>query len=89
MAYIHPPGNVLLPFSLRSSALYGLGYTPDYIVYHELVATTKEYMQCVTAVEPEWLAEMGPAFFTLKVRCRVLQCIVLTAVQYSKALILR
>lgn len=33
-AHLHP-----------SSALYGLGYTPDYVVYHELVATTKEYMQ--------------------------------------------
>ncbi|GIL69699.1 hypothetical protein Vretifemale_520, partial [Volvox reticuliferus] len=49
-----------------SSALYGLGYTPDYIVYHELVFTTKEYMQCVTAVEPEWLAELGPMFFSVK-----------------------
>lgn len=28
-----------------TSALYGLGFTPDYIVYHELVMTTKEYMQ--------------------------------------------
>jgi hypothetical protein len=51
-----------------SSALYGLGYTPDYIVYHELVMTSKEYMQCVTAVEPEWLAELGPMFFSIKVR---------------------
>jgi pre-mRNA-splicing factor ATP-dependent RNA helicase DHX38/PRP16 len=50
-----------------SSALYGLGYTPDYTVYHELVFTSKEYMQCVTAVEPEWLAEMGPMFFSIKV----------------------
>ena len=49
-----------------TSALYGLGYTPDYIIYHELVFTTKEYMQCVTAVEPEWLAELGPAFFSIK-----------------------
>jgi len=49
-----------------SSALYGLGYTPDYVVYHELVMTAKEYMQCVTAVEPQWLAEFGPMFFTLK-----------------------
>ncbi|KAL4525772.1 hypothetical protein Ndes2437A_g04207 [Nannochloris sp. 'desiccata'] len=49
-----------------TSALYGLGYTPDYIIYHELVFTTKEYMQCVTAVEPEWLAEMGPTFFSIK-----------------------
>ncbi|PKA52844.1 putative pre-mRNA-splicing factor ATP-dependent RNA helicase [Apostasia shenzhenica] len=49
-----------------SSALYGLGYTPDYVVYHELVLTTKEYMQCVTAVEPHWLAELGPMFFSIK-----------------------
>eukprot|EP00878_Enallax_costatus_P037454 GHUV01042311.1.p1 GENE.GHUV01042311.1~~GHUV01042311.1.p1 ORF type:complete len:486 (+),score=136.42 GHUV01042311.1:211-1668(+) len=49
-----------------SSALYGLGYTPDYVVYHELVFTSKEYMQCVSAVEPEWLAELGPMFFSVK-----------------------
>jgi len=54
-AHLHP-----------SSALYGLGYTPDYVVYHELVMTAKEYMQCVTAVEPEWLAELGPMFFSVK-----------------------
>jgi pre-mRNA-splicing factor ATP-dependent RNA helicase DHX38/PRP16 len=29
--------------------------------------TSKEYMQCVTAVEPEWLAELGPMFFSIKV----------------------
>ncbi|GKA62560.1 pre-mRNA-splicing factor ATP-dependent RNA helicase DEAH7 [Tanacetum coccineum] len=49
-----------------SSALYGLGYTPDYVVYHELILTTKEYMQCATSVEPQWLAEMGPMFFSVK-----------------------
>ena len=49
-----------------TSALYGLGYTPDYVVYHELVMTSKEYMQCVTAVEPEWLADYGSIFFTIK-----------------------
>jgi len=48
-----------------SSALYGLGYTPEYLVYHELVCTTKEYMQCVTATDPQWLAELGPIFFFL------------------------
>ncbi|XBI28531.1 hypothetical protein VPH35_052736 [Triticum aestivum] len=49
-----------------SSALYGLGYTPDYIVYHELVLTTKDYMQCVSAVDPQWLVELGPMFFSVK-----------------------
>lgn len=36
---------------------------PDYVVYHELVMTSKEYMNCVTAVEPRWLADLGPMFF--------------------------
>ncbi len=56
-----------IPANLHpSSALFGLGYTPDFVVYHELIMTTKEYMSCVTAVEGEWLAEMGPMFFTVK-----------------------
>jgi pre-mRNA-splicing factor ATP-dependent RNA helicase DHX38/PRP16 len=50
----------------RTSSLFGLGYTPDYVVYHELVLTTKEYMRTVTAVEAEWLAELAPMFFALK-----------------------
>ena len=54
-AHLHP-----------TSALFGMGSAPDYVVYHELVATSKEFMQCATAVEPEWLAEMGPAFFSIK-----------------------
>ncbi|KAL8195159.1 UNVERIFIED_CONTAM: Pre-mRNA-splicing factor ATP-dependent RNA helicase PRP16 [Gekko kuhli] len=49
-----------------TSSLFGMGYTPDYIVYHELVMTTKEYMQCVTAVDGEWLAELGPMFYSIK-----------------------
>jgi len=49
-----------------SSAIYSLGYTPEYIVYHEVVMTTKEYMQVVTAVDPRWLAELGPMFFTIR-----------------------
>ncbi|KAL1510502.1 hypothetical protein AB1Y20_006806 [Prymnesium parvum] len=49
-----------------SSALYGMGVQPEYIVYHELVMTSKEYMQCVTSVDPEWLAELGPMFFSVK-----------------------
>ncbi|CAF5173153.1 unnamed protein product, partial [Rotaria sp. Silwood1] len=49
-----------------TSALFGCGFTPDYIVYHELIMTTKEYMQCVTCVDGHWLAELGPMFFSLK-----------------------
>lgn len=48
--YIHP-----------SSALFGK--SSEWVIYHELVATTKEYMHCTTAVEPKWLPELAPAFF--------------------------
>ncbi|CAL4067094.1 unnamed protein product, partial [Meganyctiphanes norvegica] len=48
-----------------TSALFGMGYTPDYIVYHELVMTRKEFMQCVTAVEGGWLAEVGDKFYSI------------------------
>ena len=49
-----------------SSAIYGCGETPDNVVYHELVMTSKEYMQCVTVVDPRWLAELGPMFFAVR-----------------------
>jgi len=49
-----------------TSALFNMGFTTDHIVYHELVMTTKEYMQCVTAVDGYWLAELGPMFYSVK-----------------------
>ncbi|XP_065674723.1 pre-mRNA-splicing factor ATP-dependent RNA helicase PRP16 isoform X2 [Hydra vulgaris] len=56
-----------MPCNLHpSSALYGMGYSPDYVVYHELIMTSREFMQCVTAVDGEWLAELGPMFFSIK-----------------------
>jgi len=56
-----------LPTHLHpTSALYGLGYTPTYVVYHELILTSKEYMTQVTAVDAFWLAELGSVFFSVK-----------------------
>ena len=49
-----------------SSSIYSLGYTPDYCVYHELIMTSREYMSCVTAIEPGWLVEVVPDFFSFK-----------------------
>lgn len=49
-----------------TSALYGLGFLPDYVVYHELILTSKEYMSTVTAVDPYWLAELGGVFYSIK-----------------------
>ncbi|KAM6498646.1 putative pre-mRNA-splicing factor ATP-dependent RNA helicase-like [Amanita muscaria] len=48
--YIHP-----------SSALFNRA--PEWLVYHELVLTTREYCHNVTAIEPKWLVEVAPQFF--------------------------
>ncbi|CAJ0589717.1 unnamed protein product [Cylicocyclus nassatus] len=47
-------------------ALFGMGFMPDYVVYHELIITAKKYMQCVTAVDAVWLAKLGPMFYSVK-----------------------
>lgn len=49
-----------------TSALYGLGFLPDYVIYHELILTSKEYMSTVTSVDPRWLAELGGVFYSVK-----------------------
>lgn len=51
--YIHP----------TSALAVGGEISPQYVVYDELVLTTREYMQCTTAVEPEWLLQYGSVFY--------------------------
>lgn len=36
---------------------------PRWILYHELVFTTKEYMRGVIEIDPDWLMELAPHFF--------------------------
>lgn len=49
-----------------TSALFNSGDPPDYVVYHELTLTSKEYMSTVTAVDPHWLADLGGVFYSVK-----------------------
>ncbi|KAG6041295.1 hypothetical protein E4U41_005123 [Claviceps citrina] len=48
-----------------TSALYG-GHPPDYVVYHELVLTSRVYVSTVTAVDPHWLADLGGVFYSVR-----------------------
>lgn len=50
VVYIHP-----------SSALFHR--QPEWVVYHEIVMTTKEYMREATTIDPKWLVEFAPSFF--------------------------
>ena len=37
--------------------------TPDFVLYHEVVQTTKVYMREVTVIDPAWLSEIAPHFY--------------------------
>lgn len=39
---------------------------PRWVVYHDLVLTTREYMRQVTEIKPEWLVEMAPHYYQLE-----------------------
>ncbi|KAL2756917.1 hypothetical protein ACRALDRAFT_2121403 [Sodiomyces alcalophilus JCM 7366] len=55
-----------LPVQLHpTSALYA-GHPPDYVVYHELMLTSKVYVSTVTAVDPHWLADLGGVFYSIR-----------------------
>ncbi|OLL24695.1 Pre-mRNA-splicing factor ATP-dependent RNA helicase prp22 [Neolecta irregularis DAH-3] len=50
--YIHP-----------SSAVFGNCLFDEWVIYHELVMTNREYLRIVTSIEPKWLVEAAPTFF--------------------------
>ncbi|KAF7547679.1 hypothetical protein G7Z17_g7555 [Cylindrodendrum hubeiense] len=39
-----------------------LGKQAEWVIYHELVLTTREYMRWTTSIEPKWLVEAAPTF---------------------------
>ncbi len=40
-----------------------LHFSPNWMI---ICLCLQEYMQCVTAVDGEWLAELGPMFYSVK-----------------------
>lgn len=58
VVYIHP-----------SSAVFNR--QPEWVVYHELVLTTKEYMREVCSVDAKWLVEFAGKFFKFADRTKL------------------
>jgi ATP-dependent RNA helicase DHX8/PRP22 len=50
------------PVSVHPSSVL-FGKQAEWVVYHELVLTTREYMRWTTSIEPKWLVEAAPTFF--------------------------
>ena len=39
---------------------------PRWVVYHELVLTSKEFMRTVSEIRPQWLLDIAPHYFSKK-----------------------
>ncbi|KAF6261561.1 P-loop containing nucleoside triphosphate hydrolase protein [Scenedesmus sp. NREL 46B-D3] len=39
---------------------------PRWVIYHELVLTSKEFMRTVSEIEPKWLVEIAPHYYSAK-----------------------
>ena len=52
-----------------NSALFNK--SPEYVLYHELVLTTKEYMRNIMAIDAKWLIELAPNIFKKGDRSRI------------------
>lgn len=51
------------PMHLHPSSILFKEKPPEWLVFHEVVETTKEFMREVTVVEPVWLYELAPHFY--------------------------
>jgi pre-mRNA-splicing factor ATP-dependent RNA helicase DHX16 len=36
---------------------------PKWVIYHELVLTSKEFMRSVIEIDPKWLLEIAPHYY--------------------------
>lgn len=46
-----------------SSVLYRFGVYPPWVIYHEVMLTTTEFMRDITAIEGAWLTALAPQFY--------------------------
>ncbi|KAI0981493.1 hypothetical protein GJ496_000953 [Pomphorhynchus laevis] len=42
-----------------------LDHKPEWVIYHEFVLTTKNYIRTVTDVKPEWLIQIAPQYYDM------------------------
>ena len=55
MGHVHLNPNQILP-----------QVPPRWLVFHELVLTSKEYMRNVIEIQPDWLVEIAPHYYKQK-----------------------
>ncbi|GMF13951.1 unnamed protein product [Phytophthora lilii] len=49
-----------------TSVYYHMGTLPDWILFHQSVLTTEEFVRDVSRIDPRWLVDLAPDFYRAK-----------------------
>ncbi|KAL4173138.1 hypothetical protein KRP22_008293 [Phytophthora ramorum] len=49
-----------------TSVYYHMGTLPDWIMFHQSVLTTEEFVRDVSRIDPRWLVDLAPDFYRAK-----------------------
>lgn len=49
-----------------TSVYYHMGTLPDYIIFHQSILTTEEFVRDVSRIDPRWLVDLAPDFYRTK-----------------------
>jgi ATP-dependent RNA helicase DDX35 len=49
-----------------TSVYYHMGTLPDWILFHQSVLTTEEFVRDVSKIDPRWLVDLAPDFYRAK-----------------------
>ncbi|KAF1774002.1 P-loop containing nucleoside triphosphate hydrolase [Phytophthora cactorum] len=49
-----------------TSVYYHMGTLPDWVIFHQSVLTTEEFVRDVSRIDPRWLVDLAPDFYRTK-----------------------
>ncbi|XP_031562645.1 probable ATP-dependent RNA helicase DHX35 isoform X2 [Actinia tenebrosa] len=67
-ARLHPSGSYRTirdghPLHIHPNSVLYAEQPPEWVIYHEILQTSKYYMRDVTKIEPSWLYELAPHYY--------------------------
>lgn len=67
-ARLHPSGSYRTvrddhPLHIHPTSILYTETPPQWVVYHEILQTSKEYMRDVTKIDPSWLYKLAPQYY--------------------------
>ncbi|EGG23848.1 DEAD/DEAH box helicase [Cavenderia fasciculata] len=49
---------------IHPTSIIGTINSPEWVIFHDVIITTKEFMKELTVIEPNWLSEIAPHYYS-------------------------